>query len=104
VFGTDAVAGAFGHQADEFIFRVERAGMSPMEALESANYFAAESMQLENQIGSIAPGMNADIIAVDGNPLEDIKAVRKVVFVMKGGVIYKNVVSEHAAGSVPVHE
>ena len=104
VFGTDAVAGAFGHQADEFIFRVERAGMSPMEALESANYYAAESMQLENQIGSIAAGMDADIIAVDGNPLEDIKAVRKVVFVMKDGVIYKNVASERAAATVPVHE
>ena len=104
VFGTDAVAGAFGHQADEFIFRVERAGMSPMDALESADYFAAESMQLENQIGSIAPGMDADIIAVDGNPLEDIKAVRKVVFVMKDGVIYKNVGGERAAGIVPVHQ
>lgn len=104
VFGTDAVAGAFGHQADEFIFRVERAGLSPAEALESANYYAAESMQLENQIGSIAPGRDADIIAVDGNPLEDIQAVRKVAFVMKDGVIYKNVASERAAATIPVHK
>jgi imidazolonepropionase-like amidohydrolase len=104
VFGTDAVAGAFGHQADEFIFRVERGGMSPMDALESANYFAAESMQLENQIGSIAPGMNADIIAVDGNPLQNIKTTRNVVFVMKDGVIYKNTVGEHPPGSMPVRE
>jgi imidazolonepropionase-like amidohydrolase len=102
VFGTDAVAGAFGHQAEEFIDRVQKAGMTPMEALESANYFAAESMRLEGQIGSIAPGMDADIIAVDGDPLEDIAAVRKVAFVMKDGVIYKNVVTERAAGPVRI--
>lgn len=102
VFGTDAVAGAFGHQADEFIDRVKRAGMTPMRALESANYFAAESMHLENQIGSIAPGLDADIIAVDGDPLTDIAAVRKVVFVMKDGVIYKNDVTESGSRAVLV--
>lgn len=97
VFGTDAVAGAFGHQADEFVYRVEKAGMAPMQALESANYFAAESMRRENQFGSIAPGLDADIIAVDGDPLKNITAVRRVVFVMKGGRIYKNVMPERAA-------
>ena len=102
VFGTDAVAGAFGHQADEFIDRVKRAGMTPMQALESANYFAAESMRLENQIGSIAPGLDADIIAVDGDPLTDIAAVRKVVFVMKDGVIYKNDAGESRSRAVLV--
>lgn len=91
VFGTDAVAGAFGHQAEEFIYRVEKAGMPAMEALESANYYAAESMNLQNEVGSIAPGLHADIIALDGNPLTDITAVRRVSFVMKGGVVYKNV-------------
>jgi imidazolonepropionase-like amidohydrolase len=45
---------------------------------------------MANQIGSIAPGMEADIIGLDGNPLEDITAVRRVVFVMKGGIVYKN--------------
>lgn len=90
VFGTDAVAGAFGHQAEEFIYRVQRAGMTPMQALVSANYSAAESMNLQDQIGSIGRGLDADIIATQGNPLRDITAVRNVVFVMKGGVIYKN--------------
>jgi imidazolonepropionase-like amidohydrolase len=94
VFGTDAVAGAFGHQPEEFIYRVQKAGMTPTEALESANYFAAESMSLQSQIGSIAPGLDPDIIAVAGDPLKDITAVRHVVFVMKGGKIYKNVVAE----------
>lgn len=93
VFGTDAVAGAFGHQAEEFIARVQKAGMSPMQALESANYWAAESLRLENEIGSIAPGLNADIIAISGDPLKDITAVRHVAFVMRHGVIYKNVAS-----------
>jgi len=94
VFGTDAVAGAHGHNAEEFIYRVQRAGEDPMRALVSANSLAAESMNLEDQIGSIAPGLQADIIAVDGNPLTDITAVRRVVFVMRNGTIYKNTVSE----------
>jgi imidazolonepropionase-like amidohydrolase len=59
-------------------------------AMVSANSLAAEAMQLNNQIGSIAPGLEADIIALDGDPLKDITTVRRVVFVMKGGVVYKN--------------
>lgn len=102
VFGTDAVAGADGHNADEFIFRVRKAGMSPMRALVSANSLAAESMNLGDQIGSIAPGMDADIIAVQGDPLRNIEAVKHVVFVMKGGVIYRNEVAEqHGAHLLP---
>lgn len=94
VFGTDAVAGAHGHNAEEFIYRVQRAGEDPMRALVSANSLAAESMNLQDQIGSIAPGLQADVIAVDGNPLTDITAVRRVVFVMRNGTIYKNMASE----------
>lgn len=93
VFGTDAVAGAHGHNAEEFIYRVQRAGEDPMRALVSANSLAAESMDLQSQIGSIAPGLEADIVAVDGDPLSDITAVRRVVFVMRNGKIYKNTVS-----------
>jgi len=93
VFGTDAVAGAHGHNAEEFIYRVQRAGEDPMRALVSANSLAAESMNLQDQIGSIAAGMQADIIAVAGNPLTDITSVRQVVFVMKSGTIYKNTVA-----------
>jgi imidazolonepropionase-like amidohydrolase len=90
VFGTDAVAGAHGHNAEEFIYRVQ-AGQPPMDALVAANARAAESLNLQNEIGTIAPGMQADIIALDGDPLTDITAVRRVVFVMKGGRVYKSV-------------
>jgi len=90
VFGTDAVAGAHGRNAEEFIYRVHDGGQDPMAAMVSANSLAAQAMQLDKQIGSIAPGMQADIIAVDGDPRTDITAVRRVVFVMKGGVVYKN--------------
>jgi imidazolonepropionase-like amidohydrolase len=90
VFGTDAVAGAHGHNAEEFIDRVRDGGVKPLTAMISANSLAAEAMGLGDQIGTIAKGFQADIIALDGNPVTDITAVRRVVFVMKGGVVYKN--------------
>ena len=89
VFGTDAVAGAHGRNAEEFIYRVQ-AGQDPMDAMVAANSRAAESLNLQDEIGAIAPGMNADIIALDGDPRKDITAVRRVVFVMKNGKVYKN--------------
>lgn len=61
----------------------------------AANSRAAESLNLQNEIGAIAAGMQADIIALDGDPLKDITAVRRVVFVMKAGTVYKNVVAVH---------
>jgi imidazolonepropionase-like amidohydrolase len=90
VFGTDAVAGAHGRNAEEFIDRVRDGGVDPMAAMVSANSLGAEALGMADQIGSIAPGLQADIIALDGDPLKDILAVRRVVFVMKGGVVYKN--------------
>jgi imidazolonepropionase-like amidohydrolase len=99
VFGTDAVAGSHGRNAEEFIDRVRDGGVAPMAAMVSANSLGAEAMGLADQIGSIAPGLQADIIALDGNPLKDITAVRRVVFVMKGGVVYKNA----ARGAIPVY-
>jgi imidazolonepropionase-like amidohydrolase len=89
VFSTDATAGAHGHNAEEFIGRVEKCGQTPMAALVSANSLAAESLGLGQEIGTIAPGYQADIIALEGNPLTDLTAVRRVVFVMKGGVVYR---------------
>lgn len=89
VFGTDAVAGAHGRNAEEFIYRVQ-AGEDAMQAMVDANSRAAESLNMEREIGAIVPGLQADIIAVDGDPLKDITAVRRVVFVMKGGKVYKN--------------
>jgi imidazolonepropionase-like amidohydrolase len=59
----------------------------------SGTSVAAESLGMADRIGSIAPGLEADIVATDGNPLEDITAVRRVVFVMKGGKVYKNTLS-----------
>ena len=90
VFGTDAVAGSHGRNAEEFIDRVRDGRIDAMAAMVSANSMAAEAMGMGDRIGSIAPGMEADIIALDGDPLKDITAVRRVVFVMKGGVVYKN--------------
>ena len=90
VFGTDAVAGAHGRNAEEFIDRVRDGGMDAMAAMVSANSLGAEALGMADQIGSIAPGLQADIIALDGNPLKDITAVRRVVFVMKGGIVFKN--------------
>jgi imidazolonepropionase-like amidohydrolase len=95
VFGTDAVAGAHGRNAEEFIDRVRDCGVDPSAALVSANSLGAEALNLGERIGSIAPGLEADIIALDGDPLKDITAVRRVVFVMKGGVVYKNVMQGH---------
>ncbi|PWT88364.1 MAG: amidohydrolase [Blastocatellia bacterium] len=98
VFGTDAVAGSHGRNAEEFIDRVRDGRVDPMTAMVSANSLGAEALGMGNQIGSIAPGLQADIIALDGDPLSDITAVRRVVFVMKGGVVYKNVESSRAIG------
>jgi len=89
VFGTDALAGAHGRNAEEFIDRVRDCGIDPMTAMTSAQSLGAEAMRMSDRIGSIAPGYQADLIALDGDPLKDITAVRRVVFVMKGGIVYK---------------
>jgi imidazolonepropionase-like amidohydrolase len=90
VFGTDATAGAHGRNAEELVYRVKDGGQKPMDAIVTATSRSAESLRLDKQIGTIAPGMEADIIATDGNPLQDITAVRRVTFVMRGGKVYKN--------------
>jgi imidazolonepropionase-like amidohydrolase len=61
-----------------------------MDAIIAATSLAAEALGLQSRIGAIAPGMEADLIAIDGDPLTDITAFRRVVFVMKGGKVYKN--------------
>ena len=99
VFGTDAVAGAHGRNAEEFIDRVRDCGVDPMAAMVSANSLGAEALGMADEIGSIAVGLQADIIALDGDPLKDITAVRRVVFVMKGGIVYKNA----ARSAIPVY-
>lgn len=89
--GTDAVAGAHGQNAREVMARVSVGGQAPMDAIIGATSLNAESLGLGNITGTIAPGYDADIIAVNGNPLEDIVVLRVVTFVMKGGQIFKKV-------------
>jgi len=90
IYGTDAVAGAHGHNIEEMIYRVQKGGQAPLDAITSATSLSAESLNMSDRIGSIAPGFEADLIAVDGDPVKDITSMRRVVFVMKGGKIFKN--------------
>ncbi len=87
-FGTDAGVSYHGDNADEFIFMTE-VGMSNYEALQTATVNAADLMRISDDYGTISIGKKADIIAMDGNPLEDIKYTLEIAFVMKGGVVYK---------------
>src|SRR5579863_71638 len=90
VFGTDAVAGAHGRNFEELIYRVEQGGQEPMAAIVSATSLAAQSLGLGDRTGTIAPGYEADLIAVAGDPAHDIRALRRVVWVMKSGRVVKN--------------
>ena len=89
VFGTDAGAGGHGRNIDELVARVE-AGQAPADAVASITAKAAESMGEQGNYGTLAPGLAADLIAVEGDPTTDITALRRVRFVMKGGVVYKH--------------
>jgi imidazolonepropionase-like amidohydrolase len=91
VLGTDAVAGAHGHNADEIVERVRQGNQKPMDAIVSATSMAAKSLNLDKTIGTLVPGYEADLVALDGDPLTDITAVTRVAFVMKGGKVFKHV-------------
>jgi len=88
VMGTDAVAGAHGQNAREPIERV-KFGQKPMDAIIGMTSLAAQSMGLDKELGSIAAGLNADLVAIDGDPLQDISALLRVRFVMRNGKVYK---------------
>jgi imidazolonepropionase-like amidohydrolase len=88
IFGTDAVALAHGRNADELFCRV-KAGQKPMDAITSATSVTAKALGLGDRLGAIERGYDADIIAVRGNPATDIGAISNVVFVMRGGVVFK---------------
>jgi imidazolonepropionase-like amidohydrolase len=90
LFGTDAVAGSHGRNWEELIFRVEKGGQQPMDALVSATSLAAASLGLEKEIGTLAPGFEADLIATDGDAGRDITALRRVKFVMRAGTVYRS--------------
>ena len=87
--GTDAVAGAHGHNAREIIARVQKGGQKPMDAIVGATSLSAESMNLGTQIGTLKAGYDADIIAVAGDPVKDITKLRDVGFVMRVGKVMK---------------
>lgn len=89
-FGTDAGVYAHGKNYKEFEYMVE-AGMPPMESIKAATVSAADLLGVSDKVGSIEKGKLADIIAVDGDPLQDIKVMGKVQFVMKEGKVYKSV-------------
>jgi imidazolonepropionase-like amidohydrolase len=90
VYGTDAVAGAHGRNAEDLVCRVKEAGQPPMDAIVSATSLAARSLGLQDQIGAVAPGLEADLIAVDGDPTRDVTALRRVRFVMRAGRVYRH--------------
>jgi imidazolonepropionase-like amidohydrolase len=101
VYGTDANAGAHGQNYREFIVRVHDGEQDPMQALISVTSLAAESLRMGNEIGSIAPGFEADIVGFDGDPLKDVYASGRAVFVMKGGKVYENAARGSKAGWHP---
>ena len=88
-FGTDSGVSAHGDNAREFELMVE-GGMPPMKAIQAATIEAARLLKIEDRLGTIEEKKLADLVAVEGNPLEDIRAMRNVVFVMKEGVVFKH--------------
>jgi imidazolonepropionase-like amidohydrolase len=90
VFNTDANAGGHGRNAEEIVANVVEGGQRPMDAVIAATSRAAESLGLADRIGALAQGMDADIIALDGDPQTDAAAFRRVAFVMRAGKVHKH--------------
>jgi len=90
IFGTDAVAGAHGRNAEELVCRVQAGGQSPVDAITSATSLGATALHMGDKIGSIAPGLHADLVGVEGDATKDITSLRRVMFVMKDGKVYRN--------------
>ena len=87
-FGTDMGVGPHGQNAREFGFMVE-AGMHSREAIKAATVNAAKLLDLSDEVGTIASGKSADVIAVDSSPLDDVSALERVAFVMARGNVYR---------------
>ncbi|MDA1230824.1 MAG: amidohydrolase family protein, partial [Planctomycetota bacterium] len=87
-FGTDSGVSVHGENAHEFELMVE-GGMSPMKAIQSATLEGSRLLRVEEKLGTLEVSKLADVVAVEGNPLDDISAMRQVVFVMKEGEVFK---------------
>ena len=87
--GTDAAVYPHGLNAHEIDVYVNQYGMTPLAGIQTGTVNAADLMGWSAKVGSIAPGKWADVIAVDGDPLKDVRILQHVIFVMKGGVVYK---------------
>ncbi len=87
-FGTDAAIFPHGWNAKQFAFMV-KCGMTALQAIQAATVNAADLLGWSDRVGAVAPGLYADLIAVNGDPLQDITELERVGFVMKGGVVYK---------------
>ena len=88
VFGTDSGVYPHGNNAIQFSYMV-RFGMSPLDAIRSSTVKAAALLDMDEDVGSIAPGFFADLIAVNGNPLDDVTLLQDVRVVIKGGKVIK---------------
>ena len=88
-FGTDAGVYPHGDNARQFAKMVEW-GMTPLESIQAATLNAAELMGWQGKVGTIAPGAYADIIAVQGNPLDNVRTLEHVKFVLQGGQVMKS--------------
>jgi imidazolonepropionase-like amidohydrolase len=97
VFGTDAGVYPHGDNARQFFYMVKY-GMTTAQAIRAATSSAADLIGRSKDVGTIEPGKYADLIAVDSDPLSDVRALEHVSFVMKGGQIYKDAHAAHAAG------
>jgi imidazolonepropionase-like amidohydrolase len=95
-FGTDAGVYPNGWNGKQFAHMV-RWGLTPMQAIQAATVSAADLLGWSDRVGAVAPGLYADLVAVDGDPLKDITELERVRFVMKGGVVYKSATSSQAA-------
>ena len=98
VYGTDAVAGAHGQNARDLVCRVRENGESAVDAITSATSLSAESLGLGAEIGRIAAGYQADLVAFDGDPRTDPEAFMRAAFVMKGGVVHRQPPSRAGMG------
>jgi imidazolonepropionase-like amidohydrolase len=90
VFGTDMGGIPWSESIAQEFSQMVRLGMSPMDAIKSATSRPAEMLDMQGQIGAVTPGALADIVAVNGDPVRDVKVLENVQFVMKSGKVFKS--------------